>query len=76
MMNTVSNITIPRTDSFMERFETRMKFLLGNNVHLGQDYNGWETVLGESREGTCRPFHYEDGYLYVLEKDAGVMERL
>lgn len=71
MMNKGSNITIPRTDSFMVRFETRMKFLLGNNVHLGQDYNGWETVQGESREGTCRPFHYEDGYLYVLEKDAG-----
>ena len=71
MMNTVSNITIPRTDSFMERFETRMKFLLGNDVHIGQDYTGWETVQGEGREGACRPFHYENGYLYILEKDAG-----
>jgi len=70
-MNIDRNTIIPRTDSFMERFETRMKFLLGNDVHLGQDYNGWETVQGESREGTCRPFHYENGHLYILEKDAG-----
>ena len=71
MMNTGTKTIIPRTDSFMERFETRMKFLLGNDVHLGQDYNGWETVQGESHDGACRPFLYENGHLYVLEKDAG-----
>ena len=71
MMNKGSSITIPRTDRFMERFETRMKFLLGNDVHIGQDYNGWETVQGESYDGACRPFLYESGHLYVLEMDAG-----
>ena len=71
MMNTDKDIVIPRTDRFMERFETRMKFLLGNDVQIGQDYNGWETVQGESCESACRPFHYENGYLYVLEKDVG-----
>jgi len=68
MMNTGSNITIPRTDSFMERFETRMKFLLGNDVHLGQDYNGWETVDGERYDGACHPIRFENSRLYVLEK--------
>ena len=70
MMNTGTNTIIPRTDRFMERFETRMKFLLGNHVKIGQDYNGWETVQGESHDGECRPFLYENGRLYVFEKDS------
>ena len=70
-MNTDRNTIIPRTDSFMERFEIRMKLLLGNDVHIGQDYTGWETVQGESHNGACRPFLYEDGHLFVLEQDAG-----
>ena len=68
MMNTVKETTIPRTDRFMERFETRMKFLLGNDVHLGQDYNGWETVDGERYDGACHPIRFENSRLYVLEK--------
>lgn len=71
MMNTGTNTIIPRTDNFMERIETRMKFLLGSNVRISQNYNGWETVQGESYEGVCCPFLYENGRLYVLEKDAG-----
>lgn len=71
MMNTGTNTIIPRIDRFMERFETRMKFLLGNDVQIGQDYKGWETVQGESHDGACRPFLYENGYLYVLEQNAG-----
>ena len=70
MMNTGTNTIIPRTDRFMERFETRMKFLLGNDVQIGQDYKGWETVQGESYDGECRPFLYENDRLYVFEKDS------
>ena len=73
MMNTVKEITIPRTDHFMERFETRMKFLIGNDVRLGTDYYGWETVDGERYDGACRPIRFENCRLYVLEKGtAGV----
>ena len=71
MMNTDTNTIIPRTDSFMERFEMRMKFLLGHDVHIGRDYNGWQTVQGDSHEGVCRPLLYENGHLYVLERDTG-----
>lgn len=68
MMNTVKEITIPRTDRFMERFETRMKFLIGNDVRLDTDYYGWETVDGKHYDGVCRPIRFENGRLYVLEK--------
>ena len=71
MMNTGTKTIIPRTDSFMERFETRMKFLIGNDVRIGADYYGWETVDGERYDGTCRPIHFENGRLYLLEKDTG-----
>ena len=71
MMNTERNTIIPRTDSFMGRFETRMKFLLGHDVHLDQDYTGWQSVQGERYDGPCSPVLYENGLLYVIEKDAG-----
>ena len=71
MMNTSKDITIPRTDRFMDRFETRMKFLIGNDVRLDTDYYGWETADGECYDGTCRPICFENGRLYVLEKGAG-----
>ena len=48
-----------------------MKFFLGNDVHIGQVYRGWETVSGERYEGECRPILYENGRLYVLKKDVG-----
>ena len=68
MMNTVKETTIPRTDRFMERFETRMKFLIGNDVRLDTDYFGWETVDGERYDGACHPIRFENSRLYVLEK--------
>ena len=71
MMNPEKNTAIPRTDRFMERLGTRMKFLLGDDVRIGQDYSGWETAGGEKYDGACRPILYENGRLYVLEGDRG-----
>jgi len=71
MMNTGKEITIPRTDRFMDRFEARMKFLTGNDVRIGVDYYGWETIDGERYDGACRPIGFENGQLYVWEKGIG-----
>ena len=71
MMNANKETSIPRTDRFIERFNTRMKFLVGNDVRLDADYYGWETIDGERYDGTCRTIHFENGYLYVLEKGVG-----
>jgi len=68
--NTINNIQIPRTSAFMERFNTRMKFLVGNDVQVGKDYFGWDTTDGSQYDGACRPIHYDGKYLYVLEKGA------
>ena len=65
------NSAIPRTDNFMETVNTRMKFFLGDNACVGKDYSGWESVKGEHYDGACRTIRYEDGRLYVWEKDAG-----
>ncbi|MBQ8962543.1 MAG: hypothetical protein IJ089_01920 [Clostridia bacterium] len=67
-MNTHKEFTIPRIDRFMERFNARMKFLVGNDVRIGVDYYGWETVDGERYDGICRPIHFDNSQLYVLEK--------
>lgn len=68
MDNTINNIQVPRTSAFMERFNARMKFLNGNDVQVGKDYFGWETIDGSHYDGTCRPIHYDGKYLYVFEK--------
>ena len=41
---TNATVSIPRTDAFMEKFNARMKFLLGDNVQLDTDYYGWESL--------------------------------
>ena len=64
-------ISIPRTDNFMELINTRLKFFLGDNACVGKDYSGWETVSAEHYGGSCRTICYENKHLYVLEKDAG-----
>lgn len=68
MDNTINNIQIPRTSAFMERFDDRMKFLLGNDVQVGKVYYGWKTMDGSHYDGTCEPIHYDGKYLYVHEK--------
>ena len=68
MMNTEGKEnTIPRIEHFMERFNARMKFLQGNDVRLGVDYSGWETIDGERYDGMCQAIRFENGNLYVLE---------
>ena len=57
--------TIPRTDHFMSMFNTRMKFLLGNDVTLGSRYLGWETVNGHRSASPCNAVAYDGEYLYV-----------
>ncbi|MBQ6374437.1 MAG: hypothetical protein IJJ45_08130 [Clostridia bacterium] len=70
MMNhSTDAIRIPRTDRFFERFNARMKFLLGDDVRVGREYDGWETIDGARFDGPCRTIHYDGRLLFVLESD-------
>ena len=65
---TNATVSIPRTDAFMEKFNARMKFLLGDNVQLDTDYYGWESLDHNRYDGSCRVVRYDGCYIYVYEK--------
>ena len=68
MDNNLNIIQIPRTTAFMNRINTRMKFLTGNDVQVGKEYYGWETTDDHRYDGVCKTIQYDGRYLYVLEK--------
>ena len=57
---------IPRTSSFESRFNARMKFLFGSDVHIGDVFTGWETIDGDRNNTVCIAIHYDGKTLYVL----------
>ena len=68
--------SIPRTDNFMNLFNARMKFLVGNNVTLGSRYLGWETVDGHKSAEPCETIDYDGQYLYVHTIGTGTVTEL
>ena len=71
-MNTNTAITrIPRTEAFENRFNTRMKFLFGQDVQIGTTYAGWEDTHGNGRHLPCKAIHYDGKYLYALSAETG-----
>ena len=69
MDNAINNIRISRTDAFMDRFNTRMKFLVGSDVQVGKEYKGWETTDDNRYDGVCKTIQYDGRYLYVFEEE-------
>ena len=71
-------VSIPRTDNFMKLVNTRMKFLLGNNVTIGTTYTAWQTVEGEGKlsAAPCQAIAYDGQYLYVHTLGTGKVTEL
>ena len=67
---------IPRTDNFMNLFNARMKFFIGNNVTLGSQYLGWETLDGHRSSAPCEAVNYDGQYLYVHTLGTGKVTEL
>ena len=66
--NEANSVVIPRAEAFLEKFNARMKFLLGDNVRVGAEYYGWESLDDHRYDGSCQVVHFDGAYLYVFEK--------
>ena len=62
---------IPRTDAIESIINTRNKFLFGSDVHVGDEFSGWEDTYGHHYYGYCRALHYDGKYLFVLYRQNG-----